>query len=93
MAVWHAHVDTHALATGSRVSVLSDHNRIRVMTADQMWIELPSGQRVVALVMDRSGGRMMLSAYDGVAYQMSALAGPTRDDPREPFSHEVWLIN
>lgn len=93
MAVWHAQVDTNALAAGSRVSVHGAHERVRVMTADQMWIELPSGQRIVTLVIDRSGRRIMLSAYDGASYEMSALIGPTNTDPREPFPHEIWLIN
>jgi hypothetical protein len=93
MAVWHAHVDTDALATGSRVNVLSDHNRVRVVTADQMWIESPDGQRIVTLVMDRSGGQMLLGAYDGTSYQMTALSEPIDADTGQPFSHEVWLIN
>jgi hypothetical protein len=93
MVVWHAHLDTDALATGSRVSVLSDHDRVRVKTADQMWIESPDGQRTVVLVIDRSGKRMVLSAYDGASYQMSALVGPTTVDPGKPYSHEVWLVN
>lgn len=93
MVVWHAHVDTQALATGSRVSVLSDHDRVRVKTADQMWIETLDGQRTVVLVMDRSGKRMALSASDGASYQMSALVGPSTLDPGEPFSQEVWLVH
>jgi hypothetical protein len=93
MVVWHAHVDTNALTTGSRVSVLSDHDQVRVMTADQMWIESPDGQRMVTLVMDRDGERMKLSAYNGESYQMSALVGPTPANRAGPFSHEVWLVN
>jgi hypothetical protein len=93
MVVWHAHVDTHALAAGSRVSVMIDHDRVRVKTADQMWIESPDGQRTVVLVIDRSGRRMKLSAYDGASYQMSALVGPTAVDPGEQFSQEVWLVH
>jgi hypothetical protein len=93
MAVWHAQLDTHAIEAGSRVSVLSDHHRVRVRTADQMWIESPDGQRIVALVTDRSGDRMKLSAPGGASYGMSALPDAPEAAARAPFSHELWLVN
>jgi hypothetical protein len=94
MALWHAHLDTDALVAGAHVQLLSDYDTVRVVTADRICIEASGGQRVTALVVDRSGDTIVLNGPDGETIRMSAMRAATPYPPKaEPFSHETWLIN
>lgn len=95
MTQWHADLDAKALRPGSAVTVLSHHHIVRVVTSDTLLIQRPDGQRVAALVLDRSGGRIRLALPDG---QMVSLALQSDDslqalEQGAVFSQQKWLTN
>jgi hypothetical protein len=96
MSHWHAGADAPIAASGSRLTVLSDHHVVRVVTADSLSIEMPSGMRVGAVVVDRTGKSLSLVLEDGspLALSMSvdeSLLPPGED--KTTFSRQVWTTN
>jgi hypothetical protein len=90
---WHADLDGATLARGARLTVLSDHRVVRVLTADTLSIETPDGQRFAALVVDRTAGDIRLVADDGPQVSLELLLDESLPSP-EPtpgvFSRQVW---
>ena len=50
MTQWHADIDHANLSSGVKLTVLSQHHVVRVVTADTLSIETPGGQRTQAQI-------------------------------------------
>jgi len=97
MTQWHADIDRSVLGPGARLTVLSDHHVVRVITADTLSIETPAGPRFSAVVQDRTAGDLKLVLSDGRASSLrivldESLHSPESDAPTV-FSRQVWLAN
>jgi hypothetical protein len=93
---WHAAIDRPAIGLGTKLTVLSDHQVVRVITADSLSIEMPSGLRLSAVVLDRTAGDIRLALSDGRAVSLEILL----DDNLRPsseraaaFSSQVWEVH
>jgi hypothetical protein len=96
MTQWHADVDGAALGTGARLTVLSQHHVVRVVTADTLSIEAPDGQRFSAVVLDRTEGDIRLILDDGSSVALVMLLDESLLPPGENpavFSRQVWLAH
>jgi hypothetical protein len=95
MSMWHADTNAPALNQGARVLVLSSHRVVRVLTADQLSIQTPSGDRVSAVVLDRTGAQMRLSFAEGDPISLSMISDESleRRQVGEEFSRQVWIVN
>lgn len=93
--MWHADTDTQSLATGARMLVVSDHRVVRVVTADQLSIETPSGNRLSAVVADRTGEKLVLALPDGTPVQLSLQSDCSLDEVQAglDFSRQLWVVN
>jgi hypothetical protein len=94
MTQWHADVDGAALATGARLTVLSRHRVVRVVTADTLSIETPDGQRFSAVVVDRTAGNIRLVVDNGSPVSLGIQLDESLHAPSENaevFSRQVWM--
>jgi hypothetical protein len=57
---WHADIDEATMAPGVKLTVLSEHHVVRVITADTLSIQDSSGQCLSAVVVRRSAGDLNL---------------------------------
>lgn len=96
MSQWHADIDLPSLESGARLTVLSDHQVVRVVTTDTLSIEIPSGQRFSAVVLDRTAGDIKLILDDGTPVSLGMLVDeslhPTCDDA-DVFSRQIWVAH
>jgi|EndMetStandDraft_7_1072992.scaffolds.fasta_scaffold02820_2 hypothetical protein len=93
MSHWHADANAPIATAGTRLTVLSDHQVVRLVTADSLSIELPSGMRVEALVSDRTGERLSIVLDDGRPLDLSMSIDESLLPPgqqRTTFSRQVW---
>ena len=75
--------------------MLSHHHLVRVVTSDTLLIQTPDGQRVSALVLDRTAGRLRPALPDGQMVSLALLSDDSLQTP-EPgavFSQQKWLTN
>jgi hypothetical protein len=96
MTQWHADLDGPALVRGAMLTVLSDHHVVRVETADTLSIEIPSGTRVSAMVLDRTGGAIRLALHDGSSVSLEMQRDESLRPPSEhavPFSRQLWVVH
>lgn len=96
MTQWHADVDAAELAAGAKVTVLSHHHVVRVMTADTLSIETTDGQRLSAVVLDRTEGEIRLVLEGGTPVSLGMLVDESLLPPGEQvdvFSRQVWLAH
>ena len=94
MSLWHADLDGPALVSGAGVEVFNDHRVVRVVTSDQVSIQTPSGARLTAVVIDRTGDELTLSMPEASPVILSLI----EDDSFAPkagqaFSRQVWVVN
>jgi hypothetical protein len=77
------------------VTVLSHHHLVRVVTCDTLLIQMPDGQRVSALVLDRTAGRLRLALPDGQMVSLALLPDDSLQAPERGavFSQQKWLTN
>lgn len=75
--------------------MLSHHNVVRVVTSDTLLIQTPDGQRVSALVLDRTTGRLRLALPDGQMVSLALLSDDSLQTPEQGavFSQQKWLTN
>jgi hypothetical protein len=93
---WHAGIDKPSLGAGARLTVLSDHHVVRVITTDTLSIETPSGQRFSAVVLDRTAGDIKLILDDGTPISLGMLIDESLHPPGEDsdvFSRQVWVAH
>jgi hypothetical protein len=96
MTQWHADVDAAKLSTGAKLTVVSQHHVVRVITADTLSIETPNGQRLSAVVLDRTESGIKLILKDGTPVSLGMLVDESLLPPGESpavFSRQVWLAN
>lgn len=96
MTLWHADVDAAALLLGAKLTVVSQHHVVRVITADTLSIETPHGQRLSAVVLDRTGDHIRLVLEDGTSVTLGMLVDESLLPPGESpavFSRQVWLTH
>lgn len=96
MTQWHADIDTAALSPGARVTVLSQHHVVRVMTADTLSIETPIGHRFSAQVLDRTQGVISLVLDDGTPFALQMEVDESLVPPgthSSVFSGQVWVAH
>jgi hypothetical protein len=96
MTQWHADIDSAKLSAGVKLTVLSQHHVVRVVTADTLSIEGASGQRAEAVVLDRTGGAIRLM-LDDQAFTLEILVDESLHSPpgdrSTVFSRQVWLTH
>lgn len=75
--------------------MLSHHHVVRVVTSDTLLIQTPDGQRVSALVLDRTTGRLRLALPDGQIVSLALLSDDSLQAPDQGavFSQQKWLTN
>ena len=96
MTQWHADIDNGAFEAGGRLVVASQHHVVRVVTADTLSIEVPSGQRMSAVVLDRTGRDIRLMLDDGRAVALEMVLDESLHPPgegAEVFSRQVWVMH
>jgi len=96
MTQWHADIDRSAVHSGAQLTVLSDHQVVRVITADTLSIETPAGPRLSAMVLDRTAGKIRLALGDGRAVTLEMLLDDSlhpAGEPTEIFSSQVWVVH
>jgi len=96
MSLWHADIDRSSLVAGTSLTVFSPHQAVRVIAADQVSIETPTGGRIGAQVVDRSAGNLTLVLSDGQVARLSMLTDDSILDlwqPGEMFSQQRWIVN
>ena len=96
MAQWHADTDGSTVTSGTKVRVLSDHQVVRVVTSDTLSIETPSGPRISAIVLDRTGRKIRLAFHDGRLATLEMFLDDSLHSPHEQpeiFSSQVWIVH
>lgn len=96
MALWHAQLDSENVGVGSQLTVSSPHQVVRVVTADQLSIELRGrGTRVAAIVLDRTGKQMTLSLLDGRSANLQITSDHSleKEEAQTEFSSQEWRVN
>ena len=93
---WHADIDGSNVISGTKIRVISDHQVVRVVTADTLSIETPSGPRISAMVLDRTEGTIQLALGDGRSVTLEMLVDVSLKSPDEQpqvFSSQVWIVH
>lgn len=95
MSQWYADLDQAELGRGANLTVVSEHQVVRVITSDTLSIQRPDGQRLTAFVQDRTAGRIRLVLQDGRRVSLRLGFDEAFDPvgPGAPFSRQKWLIN
>lgn len=96
MTQWHADIDKAGLAPGVRLTVMSDHQVVRVVTADTLSIETPNGQRLSAVVLERTGADIKLVQDSGEMFCLAMAVDESLHPPGATpnvFSRQVWLTH
>lgn len=94
MSQWHATLANSTLELGAKLTILSQHQVVRVMTSDTLSIETPSGQRFSAQVLDRTDGAIKLALHDGALVALEMLRDESLHPPgKAPFSSQIWMVH
>jgi hypothetical protein len=95
MPSWHAYAGQPTLAPGTEILITGGHMAVRVLTADQMTIEMPGDRRLMAVVVDRTGERLTLALGDGeiVRLHLASDAGFAQFQLSEGFSRQSWTVD
>ena len=94
MPVWHCMTTRDTLEDGAEIQVESEHSVVRIQTADQMTIETSGGDRLMAVVIEREGGRLIVGLPDGRTVRMIIVADHALEvpEPTKPFSSQSWKV-
>ena len=94
-ATWNASANRLHLQSGTEVFVLSAHERVRIRTADILSIDMPDRTRLSAVVIDRTGGSLVL-AVNGSTIVRLKLSEVNDADPTAGLSQEFpkqgWTV-
>lgn len=96
MSQWAADVDGAIVSKGAKLTVLSHHHVVRVVTADTLAIETPTGQRFSAQVLDRTASEITLVMGEGRAVSLRMLLDESLHPPGDSpgvFSRQIWLAH
>jgi len=92
---YHAYSNRAELSAGTFILVTGGSQRVAVRTADQLSIEAPEDRRTSVVVVDRTGGRLLLSTPEGgLLWLERAEAANAFDDFQisEGFTRELWEV-
>lgn len=92
---YHAYSDKPDISAGTCILVTGGSERVAVRTADQLTIESPADQRLSAVVVDRTGERLLLSTGEGRLIWLERAEGAIAFDDfqiSEGFSRELWRV-
>jgi hypothetical protein len=95
MSLWHADTAADRVTAGGTLVISSDHHVVRVVTADSLSIQLASGNRLAAVVVDRTGMAMRLALEDGAQLLLSLSGDQSLLPPgesRATFSKQTWVV-
>lgn len=95
MSLWHADADAEHFGRGNTLVISSDHHVVRVVTADSLSIQVPSGRRISAVVADRTDMAMRLSLEGGEHLHLSMSGDQSLLPPGElqpTFSKQSWVV-
>jgi hypothetical protein len=91
---WHAYASGPSLVSGTEILVTGGHERIRVRTADLISIEMPDGNRLSAVVIDRTGNRLVMVVGE-VLVRMRIAGGAEAFEGfklSDGFSRQGWTV-
>jgi len=96
MSQWHAEIDSAALKIGVYLTVRSPHRVVRVVTADTLSIQTTTGDRISAVVLDRTADDLRLVLPDGRSVELEMLRDETSTlqvERADGFSSQTWLAH
>lgn len=95
MPNWHAYAAAPKLLSGTEVLITGGSQVVRVMTGDQIIIELPDTNRLLAVVVDRSAERMLVGFADGQTTRLHMVSDDGFRDFQlsEGFSRQSWAVD
>lgn len=95
MPSWHGYADRPALAPGTEILITGGHMAVRLLTADQVTIEMPDDRRLMAVVIDRTGEHLTLAIGEGeiVRLHIASGAGFAQFQLSDGFSRESWAVD
>lgn len=75
--------------------IRSVHGTLRILTADQLVIEDPAGQRFTAVVVDRTESRLMLALTDGTILRLTLVSERPLSGPPSPYTlfEQSWILS
>ncbi len=95
MSTWHAYADGAALVSGTGVLVTGGHEVVRLQTGDKVSIETPDSNRLSAVIVDRSEGRLLLAVGGGPLIRLRASGESeflSEFKLSDGFSRESWTV-
>lgn len=94
MMHWHADINAAAFTSGATLTVLSQHQVVRLARADTLTIDTTNGQSISAVVLNPSDVGVRLDLGDGERVFLAMLVDEGLLPPGEnrlAFSRQVWL--
>jgi hypothetical protein len=96
MSLWHAEIDQPKFVDGAKITLLSDHRVVRVVTADTLSIETPTGHKFSGVVEDRTGSDIRMILADGQPISLEMVIDESIHPPtasKNVFSRQVWMAH
>lgn len=96
MSQWHAGIDQPSLVAGAKLTVLSDHQVVRVTTDDTLAIETSAGHALLGVVVNRTARDLQLVLADGQSVSLGILVDESLHPPGvglNVFSRQIWLAH
>jgi hypothetical protein len=96
MSLWHAEIDKPNFVDGAKVTLLSGHRVVRVVTADTLSIETPTGHKFSGVVEDRTGSNIRLILVEGQPISLEMVIDESIHPPtasNNVFSRQVWMTH
>lgn len=95
MATYHAYSNAPRLQAGTVVLITGGSQQVAVRPGDQLSIEAPEYSRTSAVVIDRTGNKLLLGLSDGTSIWLErAHAGDSFGELKlsDGFSREPWTV-
>jgi hypothetical protein len=96
MSLWHGEIDQPNFVNGAKVTLLSDHRVVSVMTADTLSIETPAGHKFSGVVEYRTGSDIQLKLADGQPISLEMVIDESIHPPtasKNVYSRQVWMAH
>lgn len=96
MSLWHAEIDQPNFVDGAKVTLLSDHRVVHMVTADTLSIKTPNGHKFAGVVEDRTGSDIRLILADGQPISLKMVIDESIHPPttsKNVFSRQVWIAH
>jgi hypothetical protein len=92
---WRGYANERSLIPGAGVLVTGGHDAIRMATGDRFILELPDGNRLPAVIVDRTEERLLLAIGEGPLIRLAATRGAqlfSDFEFSEGLSREEWTV-